>query len=142
MIDTCQANSMYSQFYSPNILATGSSEIEENSYSVCHSSTPFLPSLIVNSTKTTTTLASPSSTVIPTSYSNSWKASTRPARSPCRTWYARPSQRHAVRRAHTLTVFILRSNCDSFTCWRAFRSLPTATRQDTHHGLFRRCRTG
>ncbi|KAG9313391.1 peptidase C13 family-domain-containing protein, partial [Chiua virens] len=33
MIDTCQANTMYSQFYSPNILATGSSEIEENSYS-------------------------------------------------------------------------------------------------------------
>jgi len=34
MIDTCQANTMYSKFYSPNILATGSSEIEENSYSV------------------------------------------------------------------------------------------------------------
>ncbi|KIM91693.1 hypothetical protein PILCRDRAFT_810976 [Piloderma croceum F 1598] len=33
MIDTCQANTMYSKFYSPNILATGSSEIEENSYS-------------------------------------------------------------------------------------------------------------
>ena len=35
MIDTCQANTMYSKFYSPNILATGSSEIGENSYSVC-----------------------------------------------------------------------------------------------------------
>jgi phosphatidylinositol glycan class K len=33
MIDTCQANTMYSKFYSPNILATGSSEIGENSYS-------------------------------------------------------------------------------------------------------------
>jgi len=33
MIDTCQANTMYSKFYSPNILATGSSEINENSYS-------------------------------------------------------------------------------------------------------------
>ncbi|KAJ3562204.1 hypothetical protein NP233_g9722 [Leucocoprinus birnbaumii] len=33
MIDTCQANSMYSKFYSPNILATGSSEVGENSYS-------------------------------------------------------------------------------------------------------------
>ncbi|KAG1898457.1 peptidase C13 family-domain-containing protein [Suillus fuscotomentosus] len=33
MIDTCQANTMYSQIYSPNILATGSSQIEENSYS-------------------------------------------------------------------------------------------------------------
>lgn len=34
MIDTCQANTMYSKFYSPNILATGSSRIHENSYSV------------------------------------------------------------------------------------------------------------
>jgi glycosylphosphatidylinositol transamidase (GPIT) subunit GPI8 len=36
MIDTCQANTMYSQIYSPNILATGSSELGENSYSVCY----------------------------------------------------------------------------------------------------------
>ncbi|KAF5366118.1 hypothetical protein D9757_010935 [Collybiopsis confluens] len=33
MVDTCQANSMYSKFYSPNILATGSSVVGENSYS-------------------------------------------------------------------------------------------------------------
>ncbi|KHJ34515.1 putative gpi-anchor transamidase precursor [Erysiphe necator] len=33
MIDTCQANTMYSKIYSPNIIATGSSEIEESSYS-------------------------------------------------------------------------------------------------------------
>ncbi|CAG8542065.1 5781_t:CDS:2 [Ambispora gerdemannii] len=33
MVDTCQANTMYSQIYSPNILATGSSELGENSYS-------------------------------------------------------------------------------------------------------------
>jgi len=33
MIDTCQANTMYSKFYSPNILAIGSSEKGENSYS-------------------------------------------------------------------------------------------------------------
>lgn len=33
MIDTCQANTMYSKFYSPDILATGSSAIEESSYS-------------------------------------------------------------------------------------------------------------
>ncbi|KAG0168997.1 glycosylphosphatidylinositol anchor biosynthesis [Apophysomyces sp. BC1034] len=33
MIDTCQANTMYSQFDSPNILATGSSKLGENSYS-------------------------------------------------------------------------------------------------------------
>ncbi|EIM88747.1 uncharacterized protein STEHIDRAFT_75515 [Stereum hirsutum FP-91666 SS1] len=33
MIDTCQANTMYSKFYSPNILATGSSEMDQNSYS-------------------------------------------------------------------------------------------------------------
>ena len=34
MIDTCQANTMYSKIYSPNILATGSSELGENSLSV------------------------------------------------------------------------------------------------------------
>ncbi|CAL3965474.1 unnamed protein product [Diplocarpon coronariae] len=33
MIDTCQANTMYSKFYSPNIVATGSSEIDQSSYS-------------------------------------------------------------------------------------------------------------
>lgn len=33
MIDTCQANTMFSKFYSPNILATGSSELDENSFS-------------------------------------------------------------------------------------------------------------
>ncbi|KAJ8503149.1 hypothetical protein ONZ45_g11114 [Pleurotus djamor] len=33
MIDTCQANTMYSKFYSPNIVATGSSKLGENSYS-------------------------------------------------------------------------------------------------------------
>jgi len=33
MIDTCQANTMYSKFYSPNILATGSSKIDQSSYS-------------------------------------------------------------------------------------------------------------
>lgn len=33
MIDTCQANTMYSRFYSPNILAVGSSKLDENSYS-------------------------------------------------------------------------------------------------------------
>lgn len=33
MIDTCQANTMYSRFYSPNIIATGSSEIDQSSYS-------------------------------------------------------------------------------------------------------------
>lgn len=33
MIDTCQANTMYSKFYSPNILATGSSKLDESSLS-------------------------------------------------------------------------------------------------------------
>ncbi|KAL8740454.1 MAG: hypothetical protein Q9190_006850 [Brigantiaea leucoxantha] len=33
MIDTCQANTMYSRFYSPNIVATGSSELDQSSYS-------------------------------------------------------------------------------------------------------------
>lgn len=33
MIDTCQANTMFTKFYSPNIFATGSSAKGENSYS-------------------------------------------------------------------------------------------------------------
>ncbi|KAG1461738.1 hypothetical protein G6F46_004714 [Rhizopus delemar] len=33
MVDTCQANTMYSQINSTNILATGSSELHESSYS-------------------------------------------------------------------------------------------------------------
>lgn len=33
MIDTCQANSMYERFYSPNILAVGSSKVDQSSYS-------------------------------------------------------------------------------------------------------------
>ncbi|KAL8836014.1 MAG: hypothetical protein Q9176_006584 [Flavoplaca citrina] len=33
MIDTCQANTLYTQFYSPGIIATGSSEIDQSSYS-------------------------------------------------------------------------------------------------------------
>ncbi|KAH8656096.1 peptidase C13 family-domain-containing protein [Tricladium varicosporioides] len=33
MIDTCQANTMYTKFYSPNIIATGSSDIDQSSYS-------------------------------------------------------------------------------------------------------------
>lgn len=34
IVDTCQANSMYSKLYSPGIIATGSSQLGENSYSV------------------------------------------------------------------------------------------------------------
>ncbi|MCJ1310614.1 glycosylphosphatidylinositol anchor biosynthesis [Agyrium rufum] len=33
MIDTCQANTMFSRFYSPNIIAAGSSELDQSSYS-------------------------------------------------------------------------------------------------------------
>jgi GPI-anchor transamidase subunit K len=33
MIDTCQANTLFTQFYSPNIIATGSSGLDESSYS-------------------------------------------------------------------------------------------------------------
>ncbi|KAG0321763.1 glycosylphosphatidylinositol anchor biosynthesis [Dissophora globulifera] len=33
MIDTCQANTMYSKITSPNIIATGSSKLDESSYS-------------------------------------------------------------------------------------------------------------
>lgn len=33
MIDTCQANTMYGGFYTPNIIATGSSALDQSSYS-------------------------------------------------------------------------------------------------------------
>jgi len=33
MIDTCQANTMYTKLYSPNIIATGSSKLDQSSYS-------------------------------------------------------------------------------------------------------------
>lgn len=33
MIDTCQANTMYTHLYSPNIIATGSSALDQSSYS-------------------------------------------------------------------------------------------------------------
>jgi len=33
MVDTCQANTLYKRFYSPNILGIGSSKLGENSYS-------------------------------------------------------------------------------------------------------------
>lgn len=33
MVDTCQANTMYQDIYSPNVIATGSSQLGENSYS-------------------------------------------------------------------------------------------------------------
>ncbi|KKY25051.1 putative gpi-anchor transamidase [Phaeomoniella chlamydospora] len=33
MIDTCQANTMFKHFYSPGIIATGSSELDQSSYS-------------------------------------------------------------------------------------------------------------
>lgn len=33
MIDTCQANTLYRQFYAEGIIATGSSEVDESSYS-------------------------------------------------------------------------------------------------------------
>ncbi|RKP39398.1 peptidase C13 family-domain-containing protein [Dimargaris cristalligena] len=36
MVDTCQANTMYTQFYSPNIVSVGSSAKGENSYSYFH----------------------------------------------------------------------------------------------------------
>jgi hypothetical protein len=35
IIDTCQATTLYNRFYSPRILAMGSSQKSENSYSVC-----------------------------------------------------------------------------------------------------------
>ena len=93
MIDTCQANTMYSKIYSPNILATGSSQIHESSYSVrcIFSLLRWAPlaesssSSLSCSMRTTTTSAWPLSTALPTTCWNSWKASTRPARNPCKT---------------------------------------------------------
>lgn len=32
MIDTCEANTMYSKFFAPNVIAVGSSELKESSY--------------------------------------------------------------------------------------------------------------
>lgn len=34
MVDSCQASSLYTKFYSPNILATASSQVGENSWAV------------------------------------------------------------------------------------------------------------
>lgn len=42
MVDTCQANTLYTKFYSPNIVATGSSGKGENSFSVSPHPSPFL----------------------------------------------------------------------------------------------------
>eukprot|EP01116_Phalansterium_solitarium_P025470 TRINITY_DN9765_c0_g1_i2.p1 TRINITY_DN9765_c0_g1~~TRINITY_DN9765_c0_g1_i2.p1 ORF type:complete len:377 (-),score=100.55 TRINITY_DN9765_c0_g1_i2:223-1353(-) len=46
MIDTCQANTMFTQFYSPSILAIGSSRLGENSYS--HHSDPDLGLAVID----------------------------------------------------------------------------------------------
>src|SRR6267154_3024714 len=81
MIDTCQANTMYSKFYSPNILATGSSRIHENSYSVGRRPRhrkSILMSMILGSMRTTMMLVSPSLIVTPILFWSTWKASTRP----------------------------------------------------------------
>ena len=93
MVDTCQANTMYSKIYSPNVLATGSSELGENSYSV-RSSTYVAILYVINprlimyfSMRTALMLAWPSSTVSPTTYYNTWKVSIRLAMPPCKTWY-------------------------------------------------------
>ena len=61
MIDTCQATTMYSRFYSPNILATGSSQLGENSYSVRRALTFVLTEADpwIASTKTTETSGFP-----------------------------------------------------------------------------------
>lgn len=42
MIDTCQAESMFQKFYSPNILAVASSRVGEDSLSVCQVLDPSL----------------------------------------------------------------------------------------------------
>ncbi|KAL7410786.1 peptidase C13 family-domain-containing protein [Mrakia frigida] len=47
MTDTCQANTLFSQIYSPNILATGSSRLGENSYS--HHNDPEIGVAVIDS---------------------------------------------------------------------------------------------
>ena len=92
MIDTCQANTMFSKFYSPNILATGSSEMGENSYSVsvmCFGLSQKLTYAL--STRTTLISESQSSTSSRTTCCNSWRGSTRQARRLCKIWYALPA---------------------------------------------------
>jgi len=46
MVDTCQANTLYKRFYSPNILAIGSSRFAENSYS--HHTDPLLGLAVID----------------------------------------------------------------------------------------------
>jgi len=46
MVDTCQANTLFKQFYSPNILSIGSSGFGENSYS--HHSDNFLGLAVID----------------------------------------------------------------------------------------------
>ena len=78
VVDTCQANTMYSKFYSPGIISTGSSEIGESSYSVCTSNhhaandPDFIcsKSELNDSTTTTTISARQSSTRTRTTFSN------------------------------------------------------------------------
>lgn len=85
MIDTCQANSMFSKFYSPNILATGSSEVGENSYSVSSSLYLFINCCcsVFFSMQTIMTLELPSLILSLTISWNIWKASIRQVKCPC-----------------------------------------------------------
>lgn len=90
VVDTCQANTMYSKFYSPNVIATGSSELGESSYSVSCSSCPKsllvllvashppCPHPLTLSTTTTTISVRPSLTLTRTMSSNSLKRWVKP----------------------------------------------------------------
>jgi hypothetical protein len=53
VVDTCQANTMFSKFYSPNIISTGSSSLGENSYSVSDLTQPTSSSRLVTNTRDT-----------------------------------------------------------------------------------------
>lgn len=56
MIDTCQANTMYSKIYSPNVLACGSSKLGESSYSVIMREKEFMETKFVLTCVGSTTL--------------------------------------------------------------------------------------
>lgn len=84
MIDTCQANSMFSKFYSPNILATGSSQVGENSYSVSPSLHLIKSCCSLFSMRMTMTLELLSLILSLTISSNIWRASIKQVKCPCR----------------------------------------------------------
>lgn len=143
MIDTCQATTMYSKFYSPNILATGSSQLGENSYSVC-SRNLFLGVDLLNDTfKPVRERPWP------------WYICHRHLYPLCArihggyqqnksNFHGRLGQQLYSRNIHKYLAFssvrYLWTSEDSLQCWCPFRSVQPSTRENINHRLFwRRC---